>query len=286
MNKEFMNVIKHRVIVNPNLLNIGTEYQRPIDKNRIQKISNSIKQFGYWQQEVIIVNEDYFIIDGQHRTMAAKQCNIAQIPICVVQFKDKQLEAKYFWNKNDWNTSLKPIDYWHGRFLAGDIIAKTVYQLESDIDFLLYDKVALKNKSTKWKMTIPTLLTMIGRANANIEHWYRKRDERYKKIFASIKYSTLLNNTNDFLFFYSSCFGELSSNNKTPYHNKIVRSFGIFYGKLKEINMVNIDSINKMKSLTINNEFLKLEQSAMTISIVSHYNKGKKNKLNRIDYII
>lgn len=50
-------------------------FNRNVDFKRVKKIKEVIKKNGYLVP--IIVNQDYYIIDGQHRIQAAKDLNIA-----------------------------------------------------------------------------------------------------------------------------------------------------------------------------------------------------------------
>lgn len=55
------------------------EANRPIDKGLVKRLKESIIEIGYIKSRPIIVDEEYRILDGQHRFVACKELDI---PIC------------------------------------------------------------------------------------------------------------------------------------------------------------------------------------------------------------
>lgn len=53
-----------------------TEANRDIKKNQVDRIKESIKKHGYIDAVPILVDQDGFIIDGQHRYVACKELNV------------------------------------------------------------------------------------------------------------------------------------------------------------------------------------------------------------------
>lgn len=57
---------------------------RPIDQGLVQRLKESIKAIGYIESRSVLVNQDFEIIDGQHRFMACKEL---KIPIIYSSFQ-------------------------------------------------------------------------------------------------------------------------------------------------------------------------------------------------------
>ena len=75
------------------------DYNRTVVPKRVQNIIESITKIGYVKSEPILVDENYFIIDGQHRFMACKELGLP------IHYEYKELdidnkEAMLLLNKN------------------------------------------------------------------------------------------------------------------------------------------------------------------------------------------
>ena len=53
-----------------------TDLNRPINRNRIEKLKESMKKHGYMSEFPVIINDSCEIIDGQHRYIAATELGI------------------------------------------------------------------------------------------------------------------------------------------------------------------------------------------------------------------
>jgi hypothetical protein len=86
---------------------------RDIDNNHVRKLKKSMELNGWNKGSLVIVNERYEIIDGQHRFTAAQQVGVP-ISYSVIRGlteKDIQLlnQEQKNWNKNDF------VNYWAGK---------------------------------------------------------------------------------------------------------------------------------------------------------------------------
>jgi site-specific DNA-methyltransferase (adenine-specific) len=65
---------------------------RKIDQNAIDKVANSIKGFGF--QQPIVLDENYVIIVGHTRILAAKKLGLKEVPCVVAKgLSDEQVKA-------------------------------------------------------------------------------------------------------------------------------------------------------------------------------------------------
>lgn len=269
----------------------NTQYQRMKERAREKRIARSIKEYGYWPQEVIILNELHEAIDGNHRIYGAKENGIDLIPCSIVTFPNKKLEAKFFTLKNSFNTQLKPIDFWHARYLSDHSYAKLLYTLEADSNSLFFEKIAIKNhdsKNTKFTLAkaIPIInTTVLGYSGP----WCLKRDDLLTRKVEEVEYCKVITNTNKFLSLYSAIFGESLSNKAIVNRTETLRAFCRFYHKLEKEKCLKTKNqitrvVGKMKTFIFTSEFLKTDLVGKTIALLSHFNKGKKTQ--RVDYII
>jgi ParB/RepB/Spo0J family partition protein len=72
------------------------EYQQiapQMSQNELQGLTESIRQHGLYLP--IVVNNDYFLLDGHHRYKACRELKIKEIPVLVLSFNDN-LKEKLF----------------------------------------------------------------------------------------------------------------------------------------------------------------------------------------------
>lgn len=276
---------KYDVMPIENLL-FNEVYQREIEPPRTKKLYISISKHGYWPNEVIILNERYEIIDGQHRVLAAKQCGIKQLPVTVFTFPDKIKEAAFFKLKNSFNPSLKPTSYFGASFKADDAYAKLLYELTwIDQKSLLLYKCKLKENKTKEAIfSITDVAIIINYIGLNHRDIFKKdREPTVNKIVNNTPYVEIRNKINKFVLWFFESFGEKTKENKQPYKSKTLRSIVVFYNALERAKYFNSDkeykrSIEKFKSFKFQNEFHKFDHIAQIMTLVNHFNKGKKDK--------
>lgn len=75
-----------------NLVKPYKDNPRKIDEDAIEKVANSIKEFGF--EQPIVVDKENTIIVGHTRLLAAKKLKLKQIPIVVAdQLSPEQVKA-------------------------------------------------------------------------------------------------------------------------------------------------------------------------------------------------
>jgi hypothetical protein len=264
-------------------------YQRAIQRERWKRIFKSIESEGYWPQEVIILNELHEIIDGQHRVVAAKKLGIAVLPVSIVTFPNKQKEAEFFHKKNNWNTSLNPVDFWYARHLSGHPFACLLYRIVEDKSSLLYMKVAIKGHETNdSKFYLNDAISIINICALGVNHsWTKSNDEAITSLFIASSYEAVKASVDDFLLFFYGCFGAKKTSNPIPYKSHCIRPIALFYTLLRNGGLLKTESgrrsaINKMKEYVFTADFLKMTHSGRIFALCAHFNFKKKK--GRIDY--
>jgi hypothetical protein len=266
--------------VNPNELLFDKEYQRTIETARIRKISASIQKYGYWPQEVIIVTKDMRVIDGQHRAKSAIAEGLIKVPVSIVTFPTREKEAEFFAAKNNWNTSLKPIDYWFARYLAGELTAEYIYKLESDPESLLYKKIALKGRETDaTKFNLNNVIMMMNTIYGRTEPWKKDIDEFLRDSLRKSGYMEVKLNLNKFLKWFYGIWGNSKLQNPIPYRKDSIRAICAFYNLLIKHEFEPEKAVNKMQSFVSTADFIRATMAGKVQALVVHFNHGKQKKL-------
>lgn len=116
----------------PALLKIDGSYQRDIENPASRVLIGRIAKDWDWDlcQPLVTVRRedgDLYVIDGQHRLMAAKQRgDIDQLPVVIVNLPSAESEAQLFVAFNRNRRPLKPLDIWKAALAAGDAEAKAI----------------------------------------------------------------------------------------------------------------------------------------------------------------
>lgn len=287
LEKKFgIKIVKPHIMIDPrNLKKIGLHYQRFLELRRQKNIEESIKQYGYWPSQVITVNENHEIIDGQHRWRAALNQNISKVPICIVSFPSKEMEAEYFWHCNDYNTKLNQPCYWAARYEANDIIAKILYELEADAHSFFCNFIAIKGKQTSQsKLTIAHALSIIVSMTLDYSwKWERRYDKLIKRKIEALGYREISIRCNLFLKWFFDCFGNEKKHNPIAYNGNTIRAIISFFLLLKKQGFLNsqyINTVNKMRQFVFVSEFIRTPQIGKIHFFINHFNAGRsKNKL-------
>ena len=277
-----MKILREHVIIPTDEIKINHEYQRCIEVVRLRKITTSMSKSGYWPAEIIILNERYEAVDGNHRVHAAKKLGIKALPCAIVTFGTKKDEVRFFSHKNNWNTSLKPIDAWHAKHLGGHSVAGLLYTLEADPLSLLHDKIAIKGKETgQSKFVIGDILIIVNVACfGTTDVWNKRIDARMAQSVSNTPYHEMVDKVNAFVGFFYRCFGSDKRGNPLAYRRTSIRAFANFYNKLKNQHLINsksdIDSAAiKMQTLSLSGAFLKTDLLGQIMFLVAHYNNKK-----------
>ncbi len=288
-NKDFgMEIIKDYTLVEIAEIKVNKEYQRNIEPLRLRGIVKSIEKYGFWPSEVIILNELKEAVDGNHRVAAAKKLGLFSVPCSIVTFPTKNDEIRFFSHKNSWNTSLKPVDAWEAKYKAEHPLAELIYMLECDEVCKFCNKIAIKNKANKsTKFSIPDAIVIINAsAFMNIDPWKQQIDYQICEKINSMKYIEIADATDSFLSMFFAIFGEHKNENTIAYRSDSIRAYCKFYISLMKSGVISTTKkrqavINKMKTMAINQAFLKADYINKYLFFATHYN-NKKSIENRI----
>ena len=269
-------------------LKVGRPYQRSIDLSRMNNILFSIQKHGYLNSFVITTNQDFFIIDGQHRKLAAEKAGIESVPVSVMHCEDLQEEAELFNLLNSFNTKLKPLDAWHARYLVGHPIAKAVYLLNENEKSLVCERIALKgHDSEEYKLRIGDITLILNCCVLNLaKTWTYDADRGLCDRLSKKTDEEVLSECNQFFSWFFSCFGSDKKSNPIPYSRASMRPIVFFFLRLKRIGFFQLgrsqqtDAIKKMNSFVFTSDWQRVGDEARLNMLVSHWNKGRtKNKL-------
>lgn len=114
-------------MVNKNVLSVAPEYQRQASP----KLIKSIQQAWNWRAAGVLVvnkrNNNHFVIDGQHRLLAAKSIpDIDRLPCIIFDGLSLEEEAAALAEINSNRKSMSAIDKFTAKLIAGDPLAKYV----------------------------------------------------------------------------------------------------------------------------------------------------------------
>lgn len=273
-------------------IKFNAAYQRTINPKKVRTIRNSIKKYGmFWGGEVIVLNEQMEVIDGQHRVMAATESNILKLPVLVVTFGSKKEEAGYFVDKNMHTTKLTPVDFWHASYISGCTIAKTIYALNNDPKSLLHNKIAIKGgNNDKTRFSIPTALCFLnvvcldgGRSVGKSKH------ERIKTHIAKYSYDEILLKMNIYVQWFNDCFGDSKVENPKPYGARVASAIAALYiimyksGKIRNTRAYN-NSVTKMRKYRFSEQTEAMTIEGITMAMVIHLNKGVHKNNVKLPY--
>ena len=63
-------------------------------KEQVERIANSIKEFGFFKHRAVAIDKDDNVIEGHGRILAAKKAGLTQVPtICLDDMTDEQIKA-------------------------------------------------------------------------------------------------------------------------------------------------------------------------------------------------
>lgn len=63
-------------------------------KEQIERIANSIKEFGFFEHRAVAIDKDDYVVEGHGRILAAKKAGLKQVPtICLDDMTEEQIKA-------------------------------------------------------------------------------------------------------------------------------------------------------------------------------------------------
>nr|DAZ33362.1 MAG TPA: ParB protein [Caudoviricetes sp.] len=94
-------------------------------KEQVERIMNSIKQFGFFEHRAVAIDKDDYVVEGHGRILAAKKAGLTQVPtICLDDMTEEQIKA---WRLIENKTAESSYDE--------TLISKEIEELlQSDID--------------------------------------------------------------------------------------------------------------------------------------------------------
>lgn len=271
-----------------NILGDTKEYQRPIEKSRLEKIKKSIGKHGYFPHEVIVLNQDNQCVDGQHRLQAAKDCNVTKIPCVKWYFNGIVEETEMFTHLNSFNTMLKSVYIWHSRKIWGCPIAEMVYKLHEDPDSPFYNMVRVKGndsvRNDKKKFTIVSLIQLMNTLCFNLRapHYkYSTLNNRMEQNFANLDYRDALAKGYEFMRWFKV----FADNNPDWYGQRLIPAISIVFKSLKEQGFLDNQRrtngfAKHLRSMSIIKPFPNEHRSTKIMMIKTHL-IGRYSSLSR-----
>lgn len=113
------------MMINKHDLRVNPEYQRALLPGKVQKMSASWSWLACSVITVGLRGDIWWVIDGQHRVMAAiRRADITELPCIVFELEDVRNEARGFLDINDLRKAMTSVDRLRASAVAGDEAAK------------------------------------------------------------------------------------------------------------------------------------------------------------------
>lgn len=143
------------VSLHKSILKVSPEYQRRSMSQRVLAISASWSWIALGAISVGRRESEFWVIDGQHRVLAALQrSDISNLPCIVFATDSIQQEAQGFLDANTGRKSVSTIDKFRAALVAGDATAKYVDSVLSEFGITPKGSAnkPLEIKSLGWAM--------------------------------------------------------------------------------------------------------------------------------------
>ena len=63
-------------------------------KEQVERIANSIKEFGFFEHRAVAIDKDDYVVEGHGRILAARKAGLTQVPtICLDDMTEEQIKA-------------------------------------------------------------------------------------------------------------------------------------------------------------------------------------------------
>lgn len=234
---------------------------RTINANNVKKLKESISENGYKKSQPIIVNQDFEIIDGQHRFVA---CEELKLPIyfTIEREDEDSIKLTQDLNKNQKNWGL--IDY-----------------IKSYVDRGYQDYINFLRFVEDRNLSVTTAIVLAwGTRNANI---------RNKIMQGKIEFTVYEENRVDEIINRLKEIKEKIPNNldiEKKLRNAILgENFAAVMVKI--MRQDNYDHNRMLKQISTNYRSIDLRnRNTMGDSLVAIYNKKLKNKEDKLPYYV
>lgn len=113
------------IMINKHELQINHEYQRVLLPHKVEEISSAWSWVACGSISVAMRDGEPWVMDGQHRVMAAlRRADIVELPCLVFEMEDVRDEAQGFLNINSLRKTMTSVDKLKASAVAGDESAK------------------------------------------------------------------------------------------------------------------------------------------------------------------
>lgn len=99
------------------------KYNRKVNEKQARRIAKNFDDRLFGNLVVSCRDEQYYILDGQHRLAAAAMIGRSKVPCIVIFDLTEKEEAALYLQYNKERTALVPLDYFKARCIAGDPLA-------------------------------------------------------------------------------------------------------------------------------------------------------------------
>ena len=134
-------------------LSFDSSYQRSVDNEASRRLINGIAANFDWRlcTPLVVARRSvgqFVVIDGQHRTMAARlRGDIDQLPCCLFNYADPQEEARMFIAANRSRKPMNRLDDFHAALAAADEDAIEIQTLVLDAGL----RITRNTASNSWR---------------------------------------------------------------------------------------------------------------------------------------
>lgn len=262
-----------------------TEYNRPINNANLKKIKVSMELDGFHRSQVVELNHNLEVIDGQHRVRVAAMLGVLEIPVIIYRFKTTEDEADFCKRRNNTQKKQTAKEKLLCDRAAGYALAVSLYKLNTDDKSLAYRRIDLEKaaedtwkQDTHYKLSASVLMHVVNIVANNKNTAYKDADsEKLEGAISKMSYIELRKGVNLILGSFYDTFGSRTEN-KAAYVDKFFRSYLSFSKQLLDNNLLEDkydDIVHKMRSFMFK-EFLKeLNQDEIVKRLRAHYNAGK-----------
>jgi hypothetical protein len=143
------------VLLHKNKLMIHPKYQRTAVVSKVRLISASWSWVAFGALIIGVRNGEYWVIDGQHRVLAARNRSDVQLLPCVIfETESIEQEARGFLDANTGRKPITGIDRFRASISAGEETAMNVDRVFRSLGISVSDRPTkgLETKSISWAM--------------------------------------------------------------------------------------------------------------------------------------
>ena len=230
---KFGKVVEVRVNISVDKLIINTKpYSRGIEPKRLRERKRSLQEHGWFPNMNVTALTDYSILDGNHRVQGLKELGYTdlEIPTSIVEPKDYVSEAAWFMLLNQDSPVLSSLAWWRGMKEAGDVVANTIWTLDSDPESKFYGKVRITDSKKRpfTPFLVADIIKYIG--FDSLAHYNRNRHQSLIDDINSVSYAELLKRLNKYVEYVERSFEVYDlKQNPVPYESRSQRGIMRFY---------------------------------------------------------